>query len=99
MPIADTLATIRLNVVIVDVQKANAGAFFANNANFFTSEVVINGFADKASTPNIMKEVKFNSTFTADNTAASLVRAEAKEDGKLVLEFNEEVNCFFVLHL
>ncbi|TCJ06259.1 hypothetical protein [Cytobacillus praedii] len=90
---ANDITTTDNKTFIVDVQKANAGAFFANNANFFTSEVVINGFADKASTPNTMKEVKFNSTFTADNTAASLVRAEAKADGKLVLEFNEEVSA------
>ncbi len=75
----------------VDVQKANDGAFFANNKNFFTSEVVINGFADKATTPNEMKEVKFNSTFTADTTAPTLASASAAVDGKIVLAFNEEV--------
>ena len=76
---------------IVDVQGANEGAFFANNANFFTAEVVVKDFADKAKTPNAMKEVKFNSTFTADKTAASLVNATATAEGKVVLEFNEDV--------
>ena len=75
----------------VDIQKANDGAFFNNNATFFTSEVIIKDFADKASTPNKMAEMKFNSTFTADNTAATLASATALEDGKIVLEFNEEV--------
>ncbi|WP_338449580.1 S-layer homology domain-containing protein [Niallia oryzisoli] len=74
---------------VIDVQKANDGAFFVNNTNFFTTEVVVNGFTDEE---NAMKEVKFNSTFTADRTAASLARATATEDGKIVLEFNEEVS-------
>lgn len=78
---------------VIDVQKANSGAFFASNANFFTAEVVVKEFADKATTPNEMKEVKLNTTFTADNTAAALVKAEAKADGKLVLEFNEDVTA------
>ncbi|QED49668.1 hypothetical protein [Cytobacillus dafuensis] len=88
---ANDITTTDNKTFVVDVQKANNGAFFANNTNFFTSEVIVNGFADKASTPNTMKEVKFNSTFTADTKAASLVSAEAKADGKLVLEFNEDV--------
>ncbi|MCM3162704.1 hypothetical protein [Metabacillus litoralis] len=76
---------------VVDVQKANSGAFFTNNTKFFTSEVVVSGFADKASTPNTMKEVKFSGTFTTDSTPASFVSAVANADGKLVLEFNEDV--------
>ncbi|MEH7389769.1 hypothetical protein [Bacillus sp. JJ1474] len=88
---ANDITTTDNKTFVVDVQKANSGAFFANNTNFFTSEVIVKGFADKASTPNEMKEVKFNSTFTADKTAASLVSAEAKADGKLVLSFNEDV--------
>ena len=75
---------------MVDAQKANSGDFFANNANFFTAEVVVKDFADKAKTPNAMKEVKFNATFTADKTAASFVDASATAEGKVVLEFNEE---------
>ncbi|WP_071393455.1 S-layer homology domain-containing protein [Bacillus tuaregi] len=73
---------------VIDVQKANEGAFFANNKNFFTAEVVVTGFTDGE---NEMEDVKFNSTFTADNTAATLAGATALENGKLVLEFNEEV--------
>ncbi|KMY51907.1 S-layer homology domain-containing protein [Peribacillus loiseleuriae] len=76
---------------VVDVQKANDGSFFANNKNFFTSEVVVKDFADKAATSNKMQEVKFNSTFTADKTAASLSSASATADGKIVLDFNEDV--------
>ena len=86
----DVIAT-DAKTYVIDVQKANAGAFFTSNKNFFTSEVVVKGFADKASTPNAMKEVKFNSTFTADKTAATLAGATALENGKIVLEFNEEV--------
>ncbi|KAA9015491.1 S-layer homology domain-containing protein [Niallia endozanthoxylica] len=73
---------------VIDVQQANDGDFFASNTDFFTSEVVVNGFTDGE---NEMKEVKFNSTFTADRTAASLAGASATENGKIVLEFNEEV--------
>ncbi|WP_261131739.1 S-layer homology domain-containing protein [Bacillus sp. Marseille-Q3570] len=75
----------------VDVQKANSGSYFSSNTKFFTSEVVVKDFADKAKTPNTMKEVKFNATFTADTTAASLSSASAKADGTIILEFNEEV--------
>ena len=88
---AADLITVDAKTYVIDVQKANAGAFFTSNKNFFTSEVVVKGFADKASTPNTMKEVKFNSTFTADKAAATLASATALENGKIVLEFNEEV--------
>ena len=74
---------------VIDVQKANDGAFFATNTNFFKAEVVVKGFKD--SEPNEMEEVKFNSNFTADVTAPSISSAKALEDGKIVLEFSEEV--------
>lgn len=85
---AADITTVDNKTFVIDVQKANDGAFFVNNTNFFTNEVVVNGFTDEE---NAMKEVKLNSTFTADRTAASLARATATEDGKIVLEFNEEV--------
>ena len=87
----DNVTTEDNKVFIVDVQKANEGAFFKNNKSFFKAEVIIKGFKDKADTPNEMVELKINSTFTADTTAASLAKATALEDGKIILEFNKEV--------
>ena len=80
---AEDVTTTDNKTFVIDVQKANNGAFFATNTNFFKAEVVVKDFADN--TPNKMEEVKFNSSFTADSTAPSISSAKALEDGKMVL--------------
>lgn len=77
---------------IINVQKANEGAFFEANGNFFTSEVVVTDFKDKSAKANPMAEKKFSDTFNADKSAADLTGGSATADGKIVLEFNEDVS-------
>lgn len=83
----------------IDVQ--DAGLF--GGTTFFTREVVVSGFADTASTPNTMEQVKFNATFTADTTAPAFVSASIKTLGKdaagaavsdlILLTFNDAVKA------
>jgi len=79
----------------VDVQDAG----FFGGTTFFTREVVVSGFADKASTPNTMDQVKFNATFTADTTAPAFVSAAIKTVAKdstadlILLTFNDAVKA------
>ncbi|MEH7883014.1 S-layer homology domain-containing protein [Bacillus sp. JJ1609] len=79
----------------VDVQDAG----FFGGTTFFTREVVVSGFADKASTPNTMDQVKFNATFTADTTAPKFVSAAIKTVAKdstsdlILLTFDDAVKA------
>lgn len=58
----------------VDVQEAG----LLDTVTFFTREVTVNGFNDKANPANTMEEVKFSATFTADTTAPKFVSASIK---------------------